>query len=150
MVFRRQRDHNYSPSADDLAMGPCRVMYQMLLLYWNELERESNTTYRKMKVKPHEADMYTKGTKFVWQSVVSPALERRNTQAFATQGPSGETRILYYINNSTPCIWQPRNIEALGYFSETERTYPAGAKYLVTDKGVVNAEVHVKLRLLAK
>ncbi|KAH3863490.1 hypothetical protein DPMN_026479 [Dreissena polymorpha] len=150
MAFRRQREQNYSPSADDLAMGPYCVMYQMLLLFWNNLERENTRTYRKMVLTKTDADKYTKGTKFVWQSIVSSAVQHDHTHAFPTQGPIGDTTIIFTIDNSTPCVWQPRNIEAHAEFEETERTYPAGAKFVVTNKKVVDGEVRVDLTLLAK
>ncbi|KAL3855629.1 hypothetical protein ACJMK2_014836 [Sinanodonta woodiana] len=47
-ALRRQREYNYKPSAIDLAMGPYVVMYQMLLLFWDELRRDNTKTYRTM------------------------------------------------------------------------------------------------------
>ncbi|WAQ96011.1 hypothetical protein MAR_028701 [Mya arenaria] len=150
MAFRRQRENHYCPTGDDLAMGPYCVMYQMLLLFWKNLAAERRITYRKMMLRRGDVDKYTPGTRFVWQSIVSSAVRDEHTHAFPTQGPVGDIAIIFTIDNSTPCVWQPRNIEAHAEFEETERTYPAGAKFLVTNRQERNEEVHVSLKLLGK
>jgi len=150
MAFRRQKQTGYRPSGDDLAMGPYCVMYQMLLLFWN-LKAESRHTYRKMKLSTDDSDQYKIGTKFIWQSIVSSALRKKHTHNFPSQGTSGPITVLFTIDNSVECLWQPKNIEELAVYEETERTYPAGSKFAVTErktdqKGVVC----VNLKLLPK
>jgi len=157
MAFRRQKQTDYRPSGDDLAMGPYCVMYQILLLFWKNLEAESSPTYRKMQLTRRDSDQYQNGTRFVWQSIVSSALQRTHTHAFPTHptlalaGYDRDVVVIFTIDNSTQCEWQPRNIENLAEFEETERTYPAGAKFLVTGRTAQqNGEVHVSLKLLPK
>lgn len=47
---------------------------------------------------------------------------------------SGDENILFKIENSSECPWQPRNIEKYAKYMEKERVYPAGAKFLVTKR----------------
>jgi len=150
MAFRRQRATDYRPTGDDLAMGPYCVMYQILLLFWTELEAESQTTYRKMKLRKEDLDLYKVGTCFVWQSIVSSALRQEGAKAFPTKGSSGGIDVMYTIDNSAISKWRPRNIEKESEFDkEKERTYPAGARFRVTGRrtGLKN-EVYVELQLL--
>lgn len=148
MAFRRQRQDDYRPTGDDLAMGPYAVMYQMLLLFWNRLGKEEGVTYRKMKMTATEVDMYVPGTRFVWQSVVSSAINKDHTHTFPSMTPTGNVTALFTITNNPKSSWQPRNIEAHAEFPETERTYPAGAKFQVTDRSDQDGEVNISLKLL--
>lgn len=148
MAFCRQSQNHYRPNADDMAMGPYAVMYQTLLMFWKALGRETKTTYRKMLMTIRDMEKYTVGTRFVWHSIVSSALERQKIQAFPTSGPSGDYVVIFTIDNRAPCLWQPRNIEAHAQYQESERTYPAGARFQVTRRFVVNGETHIHLKLL--
>ena len=148
MAFRRQRQENYMPTGDDLAMGPYCVMYQMLLLFWNKLEAERHTTYRKMRMMEEDANMYVPGTRFVWQSIVSSALDKNHTHTFPSMAPTGNTPVLFIITNDSSSLWKPRNIEEHADFPETERTYPAGAKFMVTARSEHGGEIHISLQLL--
>jgi len=152
MAFRRQRATDYRPTGEDLAMGPYCVMYQILLLFWDELKAESKTTYRRMKLKKEDLDQYQVDTDFVWQSIVSSALIPEGAKPFPTKGSSGNIDVLYIIDNSARSKWRPRNIEEESEFSkEKERTYPAGARFRVTERTTgKHGEVYVKLQLLSK
>lgn len=149
MAFRRQRKRNYAPSGEDLAMGPYCVMYQILLLFWDDLPATSSRTYRKMRMRKEDADLYKVGTKFVWLAVVSSAVEVTHTHAFPTSGPTGDVEVMFEIDNSAPCKWKPRNIESHAEYPETERTYPAGGKFEVTSKQVSGGNVRIGLKLLS-
>lgn len=148
MAFRRQRGTGYRPTGEDLAVGPYCVMYQMLLLFWTDLRPETVTTHRKMMLRHEDAAKYKIGTSFVWQSVVSSAVFMEHTHAFPTSGPTGRVTVMFTIDNSSPSIWRPRNIESHAVYEETERTYPAGARFCVTnriDDGEDNARIWLKL-----
>ena len=139
----------YRPTGEDLAMGPYCVMYQLLLLFWGDLPQERKPTYRKMMMRPEDADQYRVGTQFVWLAVVSSAVREDHTHAFPTSGPTGDVTVIFEIDNSEPCLWQPRNIEKHATFKETERTYPAGGKFRVTQRQRVDEnEIRVDLKLL--
>ena len=150
MAMRRQTSTNYKPTGDDLALGPYAVMYQMLLLFWDKLSSESGTTYRQMKMVKEDLDMYSEGTVFYWQSVVSSSKEEVNAQSFPTvENVAGDKIVLFIIDNSAQCAWQPKNIEKYASHSETERTYPAGAKFRVTKaQHFCDINYQVKLKLL--
>lgn len=147
MAFRRQRQENYRPTGDDLAMGPYCVMYQMLLLFWRRLKQESRTTYRKMKMTTNDVEKYAPGTRFIWQSIVSSAINPEHTHTFPSMAPTGDTSVLFTISNDADSLWKPRNIEEHADFPETERTYPAGAKFLVPDRSEADGTVHISLQL---
>lgn len=148
LAFRRQRDIAYRPTGDDLSLGPYAVMYQMLLLFWNELPKENRTTYRKMLLKKEDADQYRLGKRFVWQSIVSSTTVLDFAIPFPTCGPEGEQSVIFTIDNKTISQWQPRNIEKYARYMEHERTYPAGAKFIVTGRTVNGSDLHVSLKLL--
>lgn len=59
-AFRRQKKVKYRPTGHDLAIGPYAVMYQMLLLFWKELPRESGTTFRQVLMLETDARQYQK------------------------------------------------------------------------------------------
>jgi len=104
-----------------------------------------------MKLSTDDSEQYQIGTKFIWQSIVSSDLERNHTHIFPTQGTSGPVTVLFTIDNSAECLWQPKNIEELAYYPETERTYPAGAKFIVTERKTdEDGVVCVDLKLLPK
>ncbi|XP_060578359.1 uncharacterized protein LOC132735433 [Ruditapes philippinarum] len=148
IAFRRQRETSYLPTGNDLSLGPYAVMYQMLLLFWSELQRESRTTYRKMLLTQADCDQYVNGKRFVWQSVVSSSTEMKNAIPFPTCGQEGEQSVIFTIDNRANSQWQPRNIEKYAMYMKHERTYPAGAKFQVTGRSVKDAETHVSLKLL--
>ncbi|XP_053391686.1 uncharacterized protein LOC128554428 [Mercenaria mercenaria] len=148
LAFRRQRDKNYRPTGDDLSLGPYAVMYQMLLLYWPDLPRESGETYRKMLLVKSDVDQYAVGKRFVWQSIVSSSTLLDCAIPFPTCGPEGEQSVIFTIDNRANSLWQPRNIEKYARYVEHERTYPAGAKFTVTRKTVKGSDIHIALKLL--
>lgn len=147
-AFRRQRVKHYRPTADDLALGPYAVMYQMLLLFWNKLPRERLTTYRKMLLSAADIAMYQVGKTFIWQSIASSSTILRCAVPFPTCGPEGDKSVIFTIDNSTDNTWQPRNIEKYARYMEHERTYPAGAKFKVTGRTTNGSDIHVSLKLL--
>lgn len=148
VAFRRQREKNYRPTGNDLSLGPYAVMYQMLLIYWEELPRESGETYRKMVLVQSDADQYVVGKRFMWQSIVSSSTYLENAIPFPTCGPGGEQSVIFTIDNKATCLWQPRNIEKYARYVEHERTYPAGAKFIVTGKSKKSSDWHISLKLL--
>lgn len=149
MAFRRQRKNGYRPTGEDLAMGPYCVMYQILLLFWDDLPPESSNTYRKMLMRKEDADKYQDGTTFVWLAIVSSAIEEYHTHAFPTSGPTGDVDVMFEIDNSQQCKWQPRNIEKHATFKETERTYPAGGKFRVMRRRKDGDGIRICLKLIS-
>ncbi|WAQ96007.1 hypothetical protein MAR_028697 [Mya arenaria] len=148
MALRRQCHTNYS--GDDLALGPYAVVYQMLLLFWKKVPRENRQTFRKMMLTQQDCDKYQVGTKFVWPSVISSSTNLQSAVPFPTCGASGDRSVIFTIDNSTPSCWKPRNIEKYATYMEHERTYPAGARFVVTGRTQKNEDIHVALRLLVK
>lgn len=150
-ALRRQASTNYKPTGDDLALGPYTVMYQMLLLFWEKLAPESGTTYHQMKMLQEDIDMYKEGTEFYWQSVVSSTTDFVDAHSFPTvDNTAGDNIVLFIIDNSAKCDWQPKNIEKYASHEERERTYPAGAKFRVTSASNANEGTKVKLTLIAQ
>lgn len=134
-ALRRQHQADYRPTADDLALGPYILMYQLLLLFWDQLHRERRVTYRRMRVSPEDLHQYQEGTKFAWMSFVSSSVEVEKALNFPTRlTTSGDENVMFKIDNSSDCEWQPRNIERYARYMEKERVYPAGAKFLVTKR----------------
>lgn len=134
-ALRRQHQADYRPTADDLALGPYVLMYQLLLLFWDQLHRERRVTYRRMRVSPEDLHQYQVGTKFAWMSFVSSSVEVEKALNFPTHlTTSGDENVMFKIDNSSECQWQPRNIERYARYMERERVYPAGAKFLVTKR----------------
>lgn len=134
-ALRRQHQADYRPTADDLALGPYVLMYQLLLLFWDQLHRERRVTYRRMRVSPEDLHQYQEGTKFAWMSFVSSSVEVEKALNFPTRlTTSGDENVMFKIDNSLDCEWQPRNIERYARYMEKERVYPAGAKFLVTKR----------------
>lgn len=147
-AFRRQKKNNYTPTGNDLAIGPYAVVYQMLLLFWQELPRENQTTYRRMIFKKSDLAKYKIGVKFVWSSVVSSSTVMTYAVAFPTCGPSGDIPVVFAIDNRAAGWKQPRNIEKYATYMECERTYPAGASFEVTRIGRHSNDVLISLKLL--
>lgn len=110
-------------------------MYQLLLLFWDQLHRERRVTYRRMRVSREDLHQYRVGTKFAWMSFVSSSVEVEKALNFPTRlTTSGDENVMFKIDNSSECQWQPRNIERYARYMERERVYPAGAKFLVTKR----------------
>ncbi|XP_048776682.2 uncharacterized protein LOC125680920 [Ostrea edulis] len=147
-ALRRQRQTDYRPTADDLALGPYVLMYQLLLLFWNKLHKERRVTYRRMRVSSDDLAKYQVGTKFAWMSFVSSSVELEKAIMFPTCGPTGDRVIVFTIDNSSASHWQPRNIEKYAQYMERERVYPAGAKFLVTKRTDCVEESRIFLKLL--
>lgn len=148
MAFRRQRETGYMPTGDDLSLGPYAVVYQMLLLFWPELSRESRTSYRKMLLTKTDADQYQLGKRFVWQSVVSSTTLMQCAIPFPTCGHDGDQSVIFTIDNKANSPWKPRNIEKFAKYMEHERTYPAGSRFIVTGRTVKDSDLHISLKLL--
>ena len=149
-AFRKETNATYMPSGEDLALGPYAVLFQMMLLFWPNIKQESQMTYRRMLLSTADITKYKNGVTFVWPSIVSSSVVEAYAVAFPTCGPShtsGEQAVLFIIDNSTPCVWRPRNIENYATYTEKERTYPAGAMFQVVRcvKQGTTTVVHLKL-----
>ena len=147
IALRRQEERSYRPTARDLGLGPYILMFHLLLMYWNKLVPEKVTTFRKILAKEADCRRYQRGTQFVWLSFVSSSVDLNKAEPFPTCAPSGEHKMTFIIENSTPSRWQPRNIETYAHYLEKERVYPACAEFIVTDRSEVDGitEVHLKL-----
>ena len=148
IALRRQEERSYRPTARDLGLGPYILMFHLLLMYWNKLVPEKLTTYRKILVKEADCRRYQRGTQFVWLSFVSSSVDLNKAEPFPTCVPSGELKITFIIENSTPSRWRPRNVESFAQYVEQERVYPAGAEFIVTGRSEVNGITNVHLKLL--
>ncbi|XP_061174682.1 uncharacterized protein LOC133183791 [Saccostrea echinata] len=151
-ALRRQRSHGYRPTAEDLALGPYILMYQLLLMFWLKLEKESKTTYRKMLLTKDHQEKYKKGIKFTWLSFVSSSVNPTKAIPFPTCEPEEETCTnvtVFEFDNTCICQWQPRNIEKFAMYEEEERVYPAGSQFYITNRTVGNGETRIYLKLLS-
>ncbi|CAG2226475.1 unnamed protein product [Mytilus edulis] len=83
----RRQTLGYCPASDDLALGPYIVIYQLLLLFWDELEKESQQTYRRMILCDKDVAKYKKGVKFSWQCFVSSTIDKHCATPFPTRAP---------------------------------------------------------------
>ncbi|KAL3855258.1 hypothetical protein ACJMK2_014839 [Sinanodonta woodiana] len=149
-ALRRQNVSDYKPSAMDLAMGPYVVMYQTLLLFWAELNRENATTYRRMLLTKQDVDKYQIGVRFTWLSFVSSSVELEKALPFPTRSKvKGGCIVIFTIDNTISSTHTPRNIERYAAYMERERVYPTGSKFVVTGRHQRNEEMYVNLKLLS-
>lgn len=81
-VLCRQHQADYRPTASDLALGPYVLMYQLLLLFWNQLHKERRVTYRRMCVSPDDVHQYQVGTKFAGCPLFPLPLKSRKHSIF--------------------------------------------------------------------
>ncbi|KAL3855257.1 hypothetical protein ACJMK2_014473 [Sinanodonta woodiana] len=131
-------------------MGPYAVMYQILLLFWGELKRENVITYRKMLLTGHDLEKYQVGVKFTWLAFISSSVDVAKATQFPTfSGAKGEHKVTFTIVNTMDSMYQPRNIESHAKFDENERVYPAGAKFVVTQRCQHQEMIDAKLELLS-
>lgn len=150
-ALRRQRSHGFRPTAEDLALGPYILVCQLLLLYWDRLGKESNTTYRKVLLTKNHQEKYIKGVNFAWLSFVSSSVSYEKAIPFPTCEPEEEVSThptMFIFDNTCVCRWQPRNIEKFAMYEEEERVYPAGSHFLVTNRTDENGDIRIYLKLL--
>ncbi|XP_061173628.1 uncharacterized protein LOC133182798 [Saccostrea echinata] len=152
-ALRRQKAPGYKPTAEDLALGPYILAFQLLLMFWNNLKTERKTTYRKMMLTKKDLEKYQKGIKFIWLSFVSSSVNPEKAIPFPTlrQNEESTYSAIFKIDNScaNTCLWQPKNIEKFAMFQEEERVYPAGSQFLVTDRIDKFDETQICLKLLS-
>lgn len=151
-ALRRQRSHGFRPTAEDLALGPYILVYQLLLLYWDRLGKESSTTYRKVLLTKNNQEKYKKGVKFAWLSFVSSSVAYEKAMPFPTCAPEEEVTThstMFIFDNTCASRWQPRNIENFAVYKEKERVYPAGSHFLVTNRTDKNGDIRIYLKLLS-
>jgi hypothetical protein len=99
-----------------------------------------------------DQDKYQKGAKFVWLSFVSSSVNPTKAVPFPTMESDEESNhpTIFEFDNTCACQWQPRNIEEFAMYEEEERVYPAGSKFLVTNRVIKDGETHVYLKLLSR
>lgn len=151
-ALRRQRSHDFRPTAEDLALGPYILVYQLLLLHWDKLGKESNTTYRKVLLTKNHQEKYKNGVKFAWLSFVSSSVTYEKAIPFPTCEPEEDVSThptMFIFDNTCACRWQPRNIEKFAMYEEEERVYPAGSRFLVTNRTDENGDIRIYLKLLS-
>lgn len=152
-ALRRQRSDGFKPTAADLALGPYIVVYQVLLMFWDKLDKEPKSTFRKMQLSKNDVNKYKKGIQFTWLSFVSSSVDRDRASPFPTsinkEGCNYPT--LFIIDNhSFARQLQPRNIEELAmHRGEKERVYPAGSRFEVCDIKEKTYETEVYLKLIS-
>lgn len=144
--LRREGQMPWKPTGDDLAIAPFTLMLDVLLFYWNELERVTSATYRGATLKQSDIAMYSKGTQFVWLNFVSSSMDESVARGFA-----GNT--LFEITNNTESLWQPRKLshayhDLHDYAHEKEALYPAGAEFKVTSVDTSGSLTVIKLNLM--
>lgn len=151
-ALRRERARDFKPTSGDLALGPYILVYNLLLMFWNKLGKESRTTYRKMLLSKRDQDKYLKGVKFTWLSFVSSSVAFEKAIPFPTYEREEEIctyPTIFIFDNTCACRWQPRNIEEFAMYEEEERVYPAGSHFLVTNRTEENGDTRIYLKLLS-
>lgn len=152
-ALRRQRSDGFKPTAADLALGPYIVVYQVLLMFWDKLDKEPKSTFRKMQLSKNDVNKYKKGIQFTWLSFVSSSVDRDRASPFPTSiNKEGCNYPTLFIIDNHSCArqLQPRNIEELAmHRGEKERVYPAGSRFEVCDIKEKTYETVVYLKLIS-
>lgn len=152
-ALRRQRSDGFKPTAADLALGPYIVVYQVLLMFWDKLDKEPKSTFRKMQLSKNDVNKYKKGIQFTWLSFVSSSVDRDRASPFPTSiNKEGCNYPTLFIIDNHSCArqLQPRNIEELAmHRGEKERVYPAGSRFEVYDIKEKTNETEVYLKLIS-
>ena len=147
-ALRKQKTTNYRPSGNDLAIGPFITAFQMIILFWDKLPRESGVTYRQVLLSEADLKKYQAGVEFSWHTFVSSAKKYENAMNFPTVEASGDYNVMFIIDNSRDSFWRPRDVNEYSTNKETERLYPIGARFKVTkvvEKGIAT---DIELELL--
>lgn len=126
----------------DKAFAPYAAALLATLLYWGGVQGYDGVTYRMIgnvrgDIKS-ALKLYGKGN-----SVVFPAFSSSSNlidAAFNFIEDSSDKNILLIIDNSTPSLWRPKDIQRYSkYRNEGEFLYPSVAKFRVLDKPVKKA-----------
>lgn len=147
-ALRKQKTTNYRPSGNDLAIGPFITTFQMVILFWDQLPRESEITYRQVLLSEKDLKMYQVGVKFSWHTFVSSAKHYDNAMNFPTVEGSGNCIVMFIIDNSRDSFWRPRDVNEYSINKETERLYPIGAQFKVTKVTKKDIATDIELELL--
>lgn len=126
----------------DKALAPYAAALLAILLYWEGVPGYEGVTYRMIGNVRGEIKsalkLYGKGN-----SVVFPAFTSSTNlieAAFNFIDDSSDKNILLIIDNSTPSLWRPKDIQSYSkYPDEREFLYPSVAKFRVLDKPVKKA-----------
>lgn len=126
----------------DKALAPYAAALLATLLYWGGVPGYEGVTYRMIGNVRGEIKsalkLYGKGN-----SVVFPAFTSSTNlidAAFNFIDHSSDKNILLIIDNSTPSLWRPKDIQSYSkYPTEREFLYPSVAKFRVLDKPVKKA-----------
>lgn len=147
-ALRKQKTANYRPSGNDLAIGPFITTFQMVILFWDQLPRESETTYRQVLLTEKDLKMYQVGVKFSWHTFVSSAKKYENAMHFPTVEGSGDCNVMFIIDNSRDSFWRPRDVNEFSINQETERLYPIGARFKVkkVTKKDIATDIEIELQ----
>lgn len=152
-ALRRQRSDGFKPTAADLALGPYIVVYQVLLMFWDKLDKEPKRTFRKMQLSKNDVNKYKKGIQFTWLSFVSSSVDRIRANPFPTSiNKEGCNHPTLFIIDNHSCArqLQPRNIEEIAlHRGEKERVYPAGSRFEVYEIREKTNETEVYLKLIS-
>ena len=146
-ALRRTSETEF-PVSDDLLLSLYSLFLTSIILHSEDLERETETTYRGMKMKRNKAELYQEGTTFHWMSFTSTTKNESIARAFSRIG-AGDANVVFVIDNSEQSIWSPRSIKAFSKFkSEEEVVHPPCARFCVarvTEKPEYT-EVYIKLQ----
>lgn len=147
-ALRRQKINDYRPSGKDIAIGPFITTFNMILLFWDALPRESRTTYRQVLLNDSDLQKYQTGVQFSWHTFVSSATARKNASNFPTVEGSGNNIVMFIINNRRDSFWRPRNVSDYSSKTETEKLYPVGARFRITQRERKELATEIKLELM--
>ena len=133
--LRRQAVSTYTPSGFDLSLSPYIVLLQAIALFWPGLTKKSCSTYRCVGMNMAEVELYEPGTIITWPAFTSSSYDKDVARKFPVDMPSNLQRIMFEIDNTATCVWQPRLVEKLSEWEkEKEVMHPAGAMFKVVSK----------------
>lgn len=129
----------------DKAFAPYAAALLATLLYWREVPGYQGVTYRMIgNVRGNLKSAlrrYGKGNSVVFPAFTSSSNLKDAALKFIA--PSSGKNILLIIDNSTPSLWRPKDIQSYSYFpDEREFLYPSLAKFRVLDKPRPVNETH--------
>lgn len=122
----------------DKELAPYAAALLATLLYWSAVPGFDGVTYRMIgnvrgDIKS-ALKLYRKGNSVVFPAFTSSTDDK--DVAFDFIKDSTDKNIMLIIDNSTPSLWRPKDIQRFSKYPEREFLYPSVAKFRVLDNPV--------------
>ena len=133
--LRRQVTANYTPSGFDISLSPYILLLQAINLFWKKLTRTSVLTYRCVYLNDQEIEAYEPGTTLTWPAFTSSSFNKQVALGFPISKPIGEKQVMFEVDNTRDCIWQPRTVQKILHWEKEEEVmHPAGTMFKVISR----------------